>query len=452
MMMPPQPMRGLPRVDDVGLIHDAFDQLVDDHVGIVHSLQEVHTEPGSPNYFHYAAEACNTRAFVAQRNFFNTGGASVHRSVAMAKAVGEAVERYCAAIYDAAEMPLLSRREANFDCVAPAEFALHSAEQYMSPGFPWVVFDDDTPVRWTPALNLARKKTQHVPAAFTWIPYFFDSGLGEPPIGQPISTGLACHADLERASLAGLCEVVERDAFTLFWQRGLAPPRLRVETLSEANYDRVARFEATGDNVFLLDLGLDHGVPCVLSVLRSGAAKRPAMVFAASADPDPERAVAKALEELAHTRRYSQRVHRHLPPVDPANEFEQVCNQMDHLNFAGDHSNCGVLEFVLSSRERRSFDDIASMAQGDPAEQLDRLVERIRCTGHEVLRADLTSEDIRELGLRVVRILIPGYHPLFMGHRWRALGGKRLWQVPEALGLQAAYSGGRDNPFPHPYP
>ena len=65
--------------------------------------------------------------------------------------------------------------------------------------------------------------------------------------------------------------------------------------------------------------------------------------------------------------------------------------------------------------------------------------------------AHLTSPDIRDLGLTVARSLVPGYHPLYMGHRLRALGGRRLWEVPQRLGREQPQSGG-SNPAPHPYP
>jgi ribosomal protein S12 methylthiotransferase accessory factor len=54
--------------------------------------------------------------------------------------------------------------------------------------------------------------------------------------------------------------------------------------------------------------------------------------------------------------------------------------------------------------------------------------------------------------LKVVRAIIPGFHPLFMGHKLRALGGSRLWQVPQSLGYQGINRDTGDNPAPHPYP
>lgn len=436
----------------VGVIESAFDQLVDSHVGIVHQLREVACEPGTPNFFHYAATGSNTQAFCNQRNFHNTGGAATTRKNAMAKAIGEAVERYAAAIYQRETLPLCSRKDAPFACVDPSQFALYSRAQYESAGFPWVPFDDDSLTRWTPARRWLTGETVHVPAAFTWIPYFFDPKVGEAPIGQSISTGLACHGDLHRAAVGGLCEVIERDAFTLFWQRGLVPAQLRVETLSDDNYDRVKRFEVTGDRITLLDISLDHAVPCVLSVLHAKSAERPALVFAASADPSAERAVAKALEELAHTRRYSQRIHAQLPPVTADNDWEDVTDQVRHLSLACQHAMRERFDFAFSSRQRISFEALRDCRHQDAGEQLDSLVADIEARGHPVLVAELSSSDIASLGLRVVRVLVPGFHPLFMGHRLRALGGQRLWTVPERLGLPALFNRPDGNPTPHPYP
>ena len=72
---------------------------------------------------------------------------------------------------------------------------------------------------------------------------------------------------------------------------------------------------------------------------------------------------------------------------------------------------------------------------------------RIAATGHRPLLCELTTPDVAELGLAVVRAVVPGYHPLVSGHRYRALGGRRLREVPRRLGYRAG-----DNPLPHPYP
>ena len=427
-------------------------QLVDPRVGVVQTLEEVPRDAGAPNFFHFAARASNTAAFTRQANFRETGGAAAGRLAAAAKAIGEAVERYCSAIYDVEELPLHSYDDAPFPCVAPDEFALYSREQFGREGFPWVPFVRDTKVRWTPAREALTGEEVYLPAARVYMPYAYYIGTGDAPIDQPISTGLACHLGWSNAALSAACEVVERDAVLITWQAMLAFPQIRIETLSDRSYDLVQRFERTGSFVVMLNITLDHGIPTILSVLRGRSASSPAIVVAAAAAPDPEEAARKSLEELAHSRRYCQFVATHMPRLEPdPPDYESVRDQLTHLRFYVDHENAHLAEFLFSSAERQDFDELSSIATGSAAGDLRAVADRIASVGERLLLTDLTTPDVAALGLSVVRAVVPGFHPLHMGFGLRSLGGRRLWEVPKVLGFAGIPPGG-DNPAPHPYP
>lgn len=442
----------LTRVAIDSVLADAIPYLIDERVGIIRSVYEVRRTPGAPNFFHYAARACNTRAFTRQENFFATGGASVDRQRCIGKAIGEAVERYCSAIYDVDALPLVDAREAPFECVAPSEFALFTDAQLVSPGFPWVPFTNETPIRWTPARDILMGDTRHVPAAMVYMPYTYYQGTGDSPIVQPISTGMAAHTSLAQATLSGLYEVIERDAFTITWQAQLAPPSIRLETLSDEAYDVVQRFAHVGATVVLLDLTMDHGVHTILAVLRSPDASSPALTFAASSSLDPERAVIGAIEELAHTRRYSTQVKAIMGPLALDPDYANVVNQRDHLALYAEGANAELASFLFGSRKRVEFESLPCRSSGDADQDLRHVCERVAAIGHRALVVDYTSSDVRSLGLWAVRVLIPGFHPLFMGHRLRALGGRRWREVPRKLGYPARDPDWSGNPAPHPYP
>jgi ribosomal protein S12 methylthiotransferase accessory factor len=70
----------------------------------------------------------------------------------------------------------------------------------------------------------------------------------------------------------------------------------------------------------------------------------------------------------------------------------------------------------------------------------------------DVVVCDLTTPDIAALDLSVVRVVVPGMNPLFMGHKNRARGGRRLYEVPQRLGHPGLEPGQQDNPYPHPFP
>jgi len=439
-------------VDFRRLIH-VIPDLVDNRVGIVRYVTELPRDAGAPDFFHYYATASNTSAFTRQVNFYAAGGAASERGFAIAKAVGEAVERYCGAIYDVDELPLHSYSETPFPCVPPHLFAHYSDEQYASPGFPFVPFDDSTPVRWVPGFDALTQEIVFVPAAKVYVPYTYYVGTGDTPICQPISTGLASHMSSAEAAISGVCEVIERDAVMLMWQAMISPPQVLVETLSDANYDLVERYERTGGKVTLFDITTDVGVPTVLSVLRHPSEKQPALVVAAATSLDPEEAVRKSLEELAHTRRYSQQINLLLPRlVVDAPAHENVLGQISHLNFWCDHRNMHYADFLFASKKRLDFEELPNLSTGNARADLAVVARAVEATGHRVLLVDVTTSDVRELGFSVVRAILPGFHPLALGFSYRARGGQRLYKVPQKLGHKGITRESGENPIPHPYP
>jgi ribosomal protein S12 methylthiotransferase accessory factor len=427
------------------------EEIVDARVGIVKYLQEVPRRPGAPNFFHFQALASDTSAFGANANFRFGGGASLSRAGAMVKALGETVERYSAAIYDKAEFPLFSYAEAPGPAVSPPSLALYSEEQY-SGGFLWTRFSADTQVRWCLASDMSSGERVYAPACRIVLPYAFDVASGEAAIDQPMSTGLACHETLEKASINAICEVVERDAFSILWQRGVTPMAIDPTSLDGQNSELRARFTKCGYEVDLFSIRMDHSIPTCLSVLRGTNPEQPPAVFAAASALSPETALQKSLEELAHTRSYCDLIYRSKPRLERRfPRFDNVTNQESHLNFYLDRQHGHVFGFLYDNPETIQLRGIENLSTGDETTDLRRIIELIAGVNERVLICDLTTPDVAEVGLSVVRAFVPGFHPLRIGHEIRALGGSRLWRVPEELGHRCKFER-TDNPYPHPYP
>jgi ribosomal protein S12 methylthiotransferase accessory factor len=229
-------------------------------------------------------------------------------------------------------------------------------------------------------------------------------------------------------------------------------PQILPNTLSEQNQDLIGRFEATDATVVLLNITMDHGIATVLSVLRSRSPEAPGLVFAAATQLDPELAVRKSLEELAHTRRMAQELKLTHPPFLPEPGFTNVVNQTCHVQLYADQKHSQLADFLFAGEHRISFDDIPNNSRGSAKADVEALVHRLAALNYQALVVDLTTPDVREIGLHVVRAIIPGFHPLFFGHSLRALGGTRLWQVPPRLGYEGITVESGDNPAPHPYP
>jgi ribosomal protein S12 methylthiotransferase accessory factor len=430
-------------------LFEVVDHLVDERVGVIQQVTELDRQFGMLNVFCFYAIACNTKAFACQRNPPYGGGASSDRRLAVAKAIGEAIERYCAAIYDPEELPLCSYESASFPCVSPSVFALYNAKQYSSIGFPYLPFDRFSPVRWRSATNLQTGKLCYLPAAIVYLPYSY--GDEEVPIVQQISTGLACHCSFSEAAVSAICEVIERDAVTITWQARLPRRPIVLQTLTERNRDLVSRFKQAKGQVSLFDITMDHGVPTILAVLRSQVHNTPALIMAAAAHLDPDRAVTKSLEELALSFRWGQCLQRNNLCMTAVEDFSSVVSQEDHF-WLFNENNVRYADFIFASEDWIDFQTIANLSTGQPHSDLQVLNQKIGRIGHDILLADVTTPDIGDLGLYVVRAVIPGFHPLFFGYQLRALGGRRLWEVPQKLGYLGITLESGDNPIPHPFP
>ncbi|ASI21550.1 YcaO-like family protein [Aeromonas salmonicida] len=44
-------------------------------------------------------------------------------------------------------------------------------------------------------------------------------------LDRTYSTGLACHTTLDAATYSGLCELIERDAYSCYWLTGALLPK-----------------------------------------------------------------------------------------------------------------------------------------------------------------------------------------------------------------------------------
>ena len=442
-------------IDFVTPVHrltDTLGDLLDNRTGIITELSEHPVDVDSPRFFRFNGRSANTEAFGEYRNFAIGGGAATTRKMALAKTVGECVERYCAAIYDKQHFPLTSYKNAPFPCVHPGDFALYSAEQYGHPEFDFDPFSIDSPVRWREAINLTTTEKESVPASMVYVPYFFYKNGDETPIVQPISTGLSCHCSYEEAVVGGICEVIERDNFMITWQARLSRKKIRKSSLSIANQDLVKRFEAVGYEVHLMDISNESEVPGILAVATNHITQFVPLVVAASVALSPEVAVKKALEELAHTERYAYQIKNELPRLEAHEEFDNVLGQVHHVNFWVNPAVAEHSRFLYASEDWTDFNELPDMSNPKPSEEMKTLISTLQKTGYNVLAADITTPDIRSLGMYVVRVIVPGYHPLFMGYHKRPLGGKRLWSIPQKLGFEGLNRDTGDYPFPHPFP
>jgi ribosomal protein S12 methylthiotransferase accessory factor len=402
---------------------------------------------GQAPYAHFAAAPASYGTLPTGGDIANPGASAWDLRQCLSQVTFEAVERYCAAFVYYSALLLSKPEGPAFDvgCAIQrfAEF------QYGRSDFSYVPLRQDSVIHWAVGRSLFTGQRRYIPASFTYLPYRPTSP--DEVIGPSFSTGMSAAWTLDDACLSGLLEVVERDAFAITWMGQLVRPRLEPRPDSELAR-RVAAVEADGcSSVTFVDLTTDLGLPVVCAVVRRPALGRVLTTVGLSSKLCPSRACDKALCEALsdHERLRTELADPRRPPWTPAPDFSDVVDFEWHGRAYTDPRAQLALDFLTSSSEVHQIDgEFAPPQAGDLVRTLRQLEEH--CS--DVVMVDLTTRDMHELGLVVVKIFVPELVPLNADHRYPYLGHRRLHthggQRPDGTQEQLLT---HLNSYPHPF-
>ncbi len=414
---------------------------VDFWTGIVGDVYEVPRMPDDPSVFVSVSRVADFSAIGLPATATNAGsGAGLTYEAAWAAAVGESVERYAAAIVQPEELRVAGARELSEEgetYMPPGSWTLPLDEDLLGHG-PLVPFDDEIRVGWVPADDLVHRRRVWVPACLIYMPYVLREP-GESLIGHGISTGLACGGTRRDALLGGLCEILERDAFVITWRTMRPAPRVTFGEGTPMAELFARRFARPGLDYRLFHTTLDVPVPSFFGFVRDRRRDPPAVVAGGAAHPLPEVAVQKTLLELAQGLAWVHNPGRRTTPV--IDDFGSVRSFDDHMRLYADAAPPDAFAFLEDNAETVMLEDIEPLAGGD---RLHEAISACRDAGIDVLAVDLTSADVAECGLHVVKVMAPQCEVLEPNHRLPYLSGAR-WRRFHQPGAPL-------NPFPHPYP
>jgi ribosomal protein S12 methylthiotransferase accessory factor len=129
---------------------------------------------------------------------------------------------------------------------------------------------------------------------------------------------------------------------------------------------------------------------------------------------------------------------------------EQFESLYDGATYMGRPEQRPEFDFLLQSPSRRSLSAMSIQAPEAEAARLRFLVARLRDLDMEAVAVDLTSDELREAGLWVVRVVIPKLMPMSTIYRARFLGHPRLYAYPEKAGF-GRRTEADVNPAPQPF-
>lgn len=430
-----------PEGDLLARARAAADRLVGPYA-VVRRCRPYPPVPGLPSTPIFVARG-PLRDFGGRHAGFDVIGMGVSDDAADArlKAIIETVERYCFAWpHDPSLVERHSYEEVAGHAVAPEHFRPFTEAQYRAR--PSLRFPGPSdPVDWAWAYSLTRQRFALIPAPCA----FSTVGLRPPNnfLASTSSTGVACHVSVEAALLAGLLEVVERDAIMLYWLNRRRPRRIALEGPGAAEVVQLLddHFRVCDFEFVLLDITADSGIPTVCCLARSADPGRPRAAFGAACRPDPAAAARKALFESAQV---LSGLHGLGFDARSSLALSDVRNIWDHARYYAVASNSAPLDAFAGSGEEIDIGDIQGFASGVVADDLGACVERLAAVGLEVLCVELTPPDVARSGLRTMKVIVPGMVDINGDARLPHLGPERVHRVPGAMGWPALADDGHD--------
>jgi ribosomal protein S12 methylthiotransferase accessory factor len=429
-----------------------FAQLLRPSVGVMTRVSTLGSELGAPD-FPIATTALGNLTYTmphvatpdgqdARNEALGGAGADLDRELAWVRAVVEGAERYASMTFDERDFVVASANELGSAALDLTRVPRHSQRELDDPEALFRPVDLDAPIRWVRGWSLIDSRERFVPAVMTYL--YFRPQPGE-QFWQMISTGIAAHTRLDAALVSSICESIERDSIALTWLLRLPLPRIELDGALPPELARnLARAGRSQVQHLFFDGTTDLGIPTVYLLQLCEGARKVAQFVSCATGFDAAEACAKTIREAAPSRAVFQ-----LPRMRPdkQEDFVSLYDGAAELALAKHRRE---FEFLIRSPHRRALSELAIPAPADGAGRLRVLLDRLRAIGSDAVVVDLTTDEVREAGLWVVRVIVPGLLPMSPVYRGRYLGTPRLYEYPEKAGY-GRFTEDDINPAPQPF-
>lgn len=244
---------------------------------------------------------------------------------------------------------------------------------------------ENLPLKWTWGYNLTRDEEVLIP--FDW--FFAINEYNGPSAGNCV----------EEALSQGICEIVERHVSSLISQQRLDVPAILPDSaVDPAVRDMLSKYSSAGIRLYISDFSLDTGIPTigVLAYDPSTFPQKSEIVWTAGTTPDPEKALSRALTEVAQL----------------AGDFNSGSNYMasglpkfTRLEDAG---------FIMNPKKQIPIQSLPNLSDNNIRVEVQNLVAALSQKDMDVFVINTTHP---LLGIPAFYVIVPGAH-----FRERAIG------------------------------
>ena len=241
------------------------------------------------------------------------------------------------------------------------------------------------PLKWTWGYNLTREEEVLIP--FDW--FFAINEFNGPSAGNCV----------EEALIQGICEIIERHTSSLVSQNKLTVPAIRPESVSDPLVlEMFGKYNNAGIKLYLSDFSLDTGIPTV-GAMAYDPTTFPALseiVWTAGTTPDPQKALSRALTEVAQL----------------AGDFNTNSNYV--ASGLPKYTSLAEADYIMNPGRQVNIDDLPDLSSDNLKTEITNCLAALKKIDMEVLVINTIHDQLK---VPAFYTIIPGAH-----FRERSLG------------------------------
>jgi len=236
----------------------------------------------------------------------------------------------------------------------------------------------DLPLKWTRGYNLTRQQEVLVP--FTW--FYTINEFNGPSAGNCI----------EEALSQGICEIVERHVSSIISRGKLNVPAIIPESATDPMVvEMLEKYKKAGIKLFISDFSLNTGIPSVGVMAYDPATfpKQSEIVWTAGTTPDPQKALSRALTEIAQL----------------AGDFNTGSNYV--ASGLPKFTNLEKADFITKPERFVSISNLPDISDSNIKTEVENCISALLKNDMEVIVINTIH---RQLGIPAFYTIIPGAH------------------------------------------
>lgn len=417
-------------------------------IKLIESFDRARQHHDEPKFWNYSAFISDKYLKHDGNPFHSTasGVSFFSQEKAVLKSLAEAIERYSNfAFFDSFVAYEGSYSDIGKNAINPQEFVFFSDEQLRQNKYKKFRIDNNSFFRWTKIKSLTDKKSYLIPCQSIYLSY--KRLKNEPVLYPSISTGTAGHFNLNEAILNGIYEILERDAFMIYYLSKITPSKYDLMSSTNKKIKTLLEIAKRYNlEVISLDVKTDLNIPTVVSVIidRSGLSK--AVSVGLKCHLDTEKAIIGSINEAFHTRTWIRESYIENPREITTSKLIKESSIKNRGLLWYSTKTISKLDFLVGGHKttkiRKASDNLSVK------KQITKLKKILAEKGYKIYYKDITSKYFENIPFKVVKVVIPGMQPVYLNEKYPLHGGKRLQTVPEKIGYPKSKG---LNSYPHPF-